>query len=62
MKIGEPIYVEDLAVAADKSGADSAALMYQIDQIIGQMHEDGTLTELSEQWFDGADLTQSPTE
>ena len=62
VKIGEPIYVEDLAVAADKSGADSAALMYQIDQIIGQMHEDGTLTALSEQWFDGADLTQSPTE
>ena len=62
VKIGEPIYTEDLAVAADKSGADPSALMYQIDQIIGQMHEDGTLTELSEQWFDGADLTQSPTE
>jgi polar amino acid transport system substrate-binding protein len=62
VKIGEPIYAEDLAVAADKSGANSDALMYQIDQIIGQMHEDGTLTALSEQWFDGADLTQAPTE
>jgi polar amino acid transport system substrate-binding protein len=62
VKIGEPIYAEDLAVAADKSGLNSDALMYQVDQIIGQMHEDGTLTALSEQWFDGADLTQAPTE
>ena len=22
------------------------------------MHEDGTLTELSEQWYDGIDVTQ----
>jgi len=26
------------------------------------MHEDGTLTELSEEWFDGEDLTQDPDE
>lgn len=60
VKIGDPIYTEDLAVALDKSGPDHAALLYQIDQIIGHMHEDGTLTALSEQWFDGADLTQDP--
>ena len=44
VKIGEPIYAEDLAIAADKSGLNSDALMYEIDQIVGQMHEDGTLT------------------
>jgi polar amino acid transport system substrate-binding protein len=59
VKIGEPIFVEDLAVAIDKSGPTHAALLYEIDQLIGQMHADGTLTELSNEWFE-ADLTQAP--
>jgi polar amino acid transport system substrate-binding protein len=61
VKIGEPIFVEDLAVAIDKSGPPHAALLYEIDQIIGQMHADGTLTTLSNEWFE-ADLTQPPGE
>ena len=60
VKIGEPIYTENLSVALDKSGPEHAALLYEIDQIIQGMHEDGTLTSLSEQWFDGEDLTQDP--
>jgi polar amino acid transport system substrate-binding protein len=62
VKIGDPIYVEDLAVAIDKSGPPHEALLFEIDKAIGEMHEDGTLTSLSEQWFDGADLTQDPGE
>ncbi len=61
VKIGDPIYQENLAVALDKSGPEHAALLFAIDQAIGQMHEDGTLQALSEQWFDGADLTQDPS-
>lgn len=60
VKVGEPVYTEDLAVAIDKGGPEHAALLFEIDRIIGEMHEDGTLTELSEQWFDGEDLTQDP--
>jgi polar amino acid transport system substrate-binding protein len=60
VKIGEPIYTENLAVAIDRAGPEHAALLYEIDRIIGEMHEDGTLTSLSEEWFDGADLTQDP--
>jgi polar amino acid transport system substrate-binding protein len=60
VRIGEPVFIEDLAVALDKSGQEHAALLYEIDRIIGEMHEDGTLTELSEEWFD-ADLTQDPS-
>jgi polar amino acid transport system substrate-binding protein len=59
-KIGEPAFTEDLAVAIDKSGPPHAALLYEIDRIIAEMHEDGTLTALSEEWFDGQDLTQEP--
>ena len=61
VKIEEPGFVEHLAVAIDKGGPSHAALLYEIDQIIGEMHADGTLTELSMEWFD-ADLTKAPTE
>jgi polar amino acid transport system substrate-binding protein len=60
VKIGDPLFIENLAVAIDKSGPPYAALLFEIDRIIGEMHADGTLTELSEQWFDGVDLTQDP--
>jgi len=60
VKVGEPIFTENLAVAIDKSGPEHAALLYEIDKIIGEMHADGSLTALSEQWFDGEDLTQDP--
>lgn len=60
VKVSDAIFVEKLAVAIDKSGPPHAALLYEIDRIIGEMHEDGTLTALSEQWFDGEDLTQDP--
>jgi len=59
-KIGEPAFTEDLAVAIDKSGPPHAALLYEIDKAIADMHADGTLKALSEQWFDGQDLTQDP--
>jgi polar amino acid transport system substrate-binding protein len=54
------IFVEDLAVAIDKSGPPHAALLYEINKLIGDMHADGRLTTLSKQWFDGQDLTQAP--
>ena len=60
VKIGEPIYQENLAVAIDKSGPAHAALLFEIDKIIGEMHADGTLTELSQKWFE-EDITKDPS-
>jgi polar amino acid transport system substrate-binding protein len=60
VKIGEPAFIENLSVAIDKAGPAHDALLFEIDRIIGEMHEDGTLTDLSEEWFD-ADLTQDPS-
>ncbi|MEX0625933.1 MAG: transporter substrate-binding domain-containing protein [Chloroflexota bacterium] len=60
VKIGEPIFLENLAVAIDKSGPAHAALLFEIDKAIGEMHADGTLTTLSEKWFEGEDLTVPP--
>jgi polar amino acid transport system substrate-binding protein len=56
--VGDPVFYEPLAVAMDKSSElDDATLLEAVDQIVGDMHEDGTLTELSKQWYDGTDLT-----
>jgi len=60
VKIGTPIFTEDLSVAFDKSGPAHAALLFAVDKIIGEMHADGTLTEFSKKWYDGQDLTVAP--
>lgn len=57
-KIGEPIFFESLSVAFDKNGPEHGALLTVVDDIIGAMHEDGTLTALSMKWYD-KDLTKA---
>jgi ABC-type amino acid transport substrate-binding protein len=60
-KVGSPVFSENLAVAFDKNSAkDNTRLVERVSAIIAEMHEDGTLQELSMQWF-GADLTMDPT-
>jgi polar amino acid transport system substrate-binding protein len=61
VKLGSPVYSEDLAAAFDKSSSlPTATLKAEVDKLFTAMHEDGRLSELSNKWF-GADLTQSPT-
>jgi polar amino acid transport system substrate-binding protein len=57
--VGEPVFFEPLAVATDKSGPEHAQLQEALDQIVADMHADGTLTELSEKWYEGVDLTKA---
>jgi polar amino acid transport system substrate-binding protein len=56
--VGDPFFAEPLAVAIDKSGPPHEAFLYEVDRIIGEMHEDGTLSRFSEEWY-GIDITQS---
>ena len=59
-QLGSPIYIENLAVAIDKSASlPTDSLMTAINNTITTMHTDGTLTALSMQWFK-SDLTQVP--
>lgn len=51
--VGEPAFYEPLSVATDKGDPEFDA---KIAEIVGAMHEDGTLTALSEKWY-GVDLT-----
>ncbi|MET0833094.1 MAG: transporter substrate-binding domain-containing protein [Actinomycetota bacterium] len=57
VKVGDPVFYEPLAVAFDKGVADNDSLVAAVDAIVGEMHADGTLSELSLKWY-GQDLTQ----
>ncbi len=57
--VGDPVFGEPLAVAFDKdSELDGATLQEEVDQIVADMHADGTLTELSMKWYEGIDVTK----
>ena len=61
VKLGSPVYSENLAAAFDKSSSLSTeTLRAEVDELFNAMHGDGRLSELSNQWFD-VDLTQTPT-
>jgi polar amino acid transport system substrate-binding protein len=61
VKLGDPVYSEDLAAAFDKSSSlPTDTLRTEVNNLFTAMHEDGRLSDLSNQWF-GVDLTQSPT-
>ncbi len=56
--VGEPVFYEPLAAATDKgSSLDTTSLDEEVSRIIQEMHDDGTLSELSDTWY-GEDLTQ----
>ena len=60
VKVGEPVYVENLAVSIDKnSPKDPKSLLDAINKAVTDMHADGTLKNSSTKWF-GADLTTAP--
>jgi ABC-type amino acid transport substrate-binding protein len=60
--VGDPVFYEPLAVAFDKAMEDNDSLVEAVDAILSQMHSDGALTALSEQWYDGTDLTKQEGE
>lgn len=62
VKVGDPVFSEDLAVAFDKnSELNNDTLVARVSEIVAEMHEDGTLSELSEKHF-GVDLTANPSQ
>jgi polar amino acid transport system substrate-binding protein len=56
---GDPLFGEPLAIAFDKdTELDNSSLVAAVDEMVTEMHSDGTLTELSENWYDGVDVTK----
>ena len=56
---GPPIFTVSVAFALDKSGPSDAVLMPILNQIVTDMHTDGTLKALSEKWLQ-KDVTTKP--
>jgi polar amino acid transport system substrate-binding protein len=59
VKVGTPVFTEQLAGATDKSGPDPTDFVAAVSKIIDDMHADGTLTQFSMKWFN-EDLTKPP--
>jgi polar amino acid transport system substrate-binding protein len=58
IEIIDNVYYEPLSVAVDRSAPlDPTSLVTEIDAIVQEMHADGTLSQLSMEWF-GQDLSQ----
>lgn len=61
VKVGGVVFTEQLAPAIDKNSSfDTATFVTAVSDAIDGMHADGTLSQLSLDWF-GVDLTQDPT-
>jgi len=59
VKLDTPIYYEQLAAAFDKSSTlPTDTLRAEVDELFTAMHDDGRLSELSNQWF-GVDYTKA---
>ena len=61
-QLGEPVFFEYLATAVDKkSSQDPVAFVREVSEIIQQMHSDGTLLRLSQQYY-GEDFTTAASQ
>ena len=52
---GDILRLEKMAIAVNKS---DVKLLNKLNEILEEMHEDGTLTEISVKWHDGRDITK----
>lgn len=58
-QLGDPVYFEYLAAAIDKASAkDAVSFVNKVTELIQQMHTDGTLKKLSEEFY-GLDLASA---
>ncbi|HET9420965.1 MAG TPA: transporter substrate-binding domain-containing protein [Nocardioides sp.] len=55
--VGDPVFNEPLSVGFDKSSDPSSESLWEaVDEIVAEMHEDGTLSDMAEEWY-GLDTT-----
>ncbi len=58
-QMGDPVYFEYLAPAIDRqSSLDPQSFIAKVSEVVLAMHKDGTLSKLSQQWYQ-LDLTQA---
>ncbi len=60
--LGDPVFIEYLAAVVDKkSSKDPVSLVQKVSDIVRQMHADGTLRQLSQQYY-AQDLTTAASQ
>lgn len=52
--VGELLRLENMGIAINK---DDTELLERVNEILQEMHDDGTLTKISEKWLNGVDIT-----
>jgi polar amino acid transport system substrate-binding protein len=57
---GPPIFAVSVAFALDKSGPDDKAMITLLNEVVADMHADGTLSGFSTKWLE-KDVTQKPS-
>jgi len=55
--VGDPVFYEPLSFALDKARGPSEKFLAKLNEIIAEMHADGTLTKFSMKWY-GKDITK----
>lgn len=60
MLIDRPTFIVSVAFALDKSGPPTGEALQVLNEIVADMHADGTLKALSEQWL-AEDVTTKPS-
>ena len=60
LTVGDAVYQAPIGIAIDPVPGDGAALMARLDEIVAELHADGTLSRQSVRFFDGQDLSQVP--
>jgi polar amino acid transport system substrate-binding protein len=58
--IDQPTFIVSVSFAMDKSGPDTASMLEVLNEVVADMHADGTLKGLSEKWL-GEDVTTKPS-
>jgi len=49
--LGDPVFYEHLSFALDKSRSNSESLLKKLNEILASMYKDGTLVDLSKQFY-----------
>ena len=55
--LGQPVMLDPRSVVLRSAGSDPSGLLAAIDGALGELREDGTLTDLSRNRFGGQDLS-----
>jgi polar amino acid transport system substrate-binding protein len=58
LALGNPVFADRVGISVDKAAQPNAKFLAELSRIVEEMHADGTLTKISQKYYDGFDLTK----